>query len=447
MKKLSLIILLIFVQRSIIYAQDLDNLQNQSKSYIYNINDSTKRLNKSILTDTLQLKKIASTMNANVFMQWIKNFNQYNTPPEKNKWTLYYIKARDTLNAPFLVYVPKNYNPHKKNSLYVYLHGAASGRNQFSIASQIPISEAKVLKKPLLENAIIIYPYSRKDINWLFHQDAFETIEKEIAFVKSLYNVDDNRIYVGGHSDGGRGALWFATNKPTNFAAALGICYFPSAAFGNTHLRNLKNTMPFYGISGTKDFLFSIDMVEDIWKYAKSNHANWNFYAINGNHGLPFDYPDSTFFVYNEVFRNTRNPFPKKIEWETSDIKNGRNAWIEIKALDTSASIADWHSQLNPIVKENRKQVPLPFIKSRSGAVIAKASGNELKILTSRVKKLTLYISADMFDLSKQLQVKINNKPPLNFELKIDKAILLDEFLKHKDRVFIVANKIELTIE
>ena len=87
------------------------------------------------------------------------------------------------------------------------------------------------------------------------------------------------------------------------------------------------------------------------------------------------------------------------------------------------------------------------FNKNKSGAVIAKVTGNTIDIQTFRVKRIKLYISPDMFDMEKQIKLVINGKKFINFKPSADKNVIIDEFLKTKDRDFIVANKIEVIIK
>ncbi len=118
-----------------------------------------------------------------------------------------------------------------------------------------------------------------------------------------------------------------------------------------------------------------------------------------------------------------------------------------ITQLDTLAAKAEWHKTLNPTLTQNGKTGLADFNKNKSGAVIATVEGNNINIQTSRVKSIRLYISPDMFDLSKQVKITINNKDFLNVKLDADKQTILDEFLKTKDKDFIVATKIDLTIK
>ena len=52
-----------------------------------------------------------------------------------------------------------------------------------------------------------------------------------------------------------------------------------------------------------------------------------------------------------------------------------------------------------------------------------------------------------MFDLNQQIKLIINGKEHINLKLLQDKNVIVEEFLKTKDRDFIVDNKIEFTVK
>ncbi len=412
------------------------------------INDTTIRAEASLLDNPSYWSNIASKSTAEQLVKKIKQFNDFKPIKKENFWTFYQIRANDTLNAPFMVHIPKNYHPNERTPLYVYLHGAVISKPSFTKPEYIPNGqESKAMSQQIPQNSLIIYPLGKKDFGWLYQQQAFETIIREISFIKSRYNIDDDKIYVGGHSNGGSGAFWFAINQPTSFASFFGFNYLPKAYFGNTALKNLNNITPFYGVSASEDTTFPLVTVNSIYQFGIQNGANWTSFVRKGNHSLPFANPDSVKVIFDTLSTKTRNPFSKKISWETDNIRNGRNSWLEIIELDTLATNASWHQPLNPQVTQAGRTAEVNFNKNKSGAVKAIADGNTIWIETSRVKRIKLYISSDMFNLNEQIKLVINGKKYLNFRLEADKKVILEEFLKTKDRSFVVSNVIELTTD
>ncbi|MES2416933.1 MAG: alpha/beta hydrolase-fold protein [Bacteroidota bacterium] len=424
-----------------------DSAQTILNKTIAILNDTTIRSTTAVLDNIDYWKSFSKRNSAEQLTNKIKEFNSYSTTKKDNFWTVYHIKANDTLTIPFLVYIPQGYNPKEKTSLYVYLHGAVINRRNFANPAYIPDGlETAIMTKAVAQHAFIIYPLAKKDFGWLYQQQAFETVLKEITYVKSRYNINDDKIYIGGHSNGGSGAFWFALNQPSLFASFFGFNYLPKTYFGNTILKNLNNTRTFYGISGSEDTTFPLVTVNSIYQYGISNGANWKNFIRKGSHGLPFSSRDSINFIFDTLATRSRDPFPKKIVWETDNIKNGRYAWLEIKELDTLAAKAEWHQVLNPLVTQGGKTAEVNFNKNKSGAIIATTEGNTIKIESSRVRKIKLYLSTAMFNLNEKIKIIVNGKSYQNAKLVADKNVILEEFLKTKDRSFIVANTLELTV-
>lgn len=412
------------------------------------LEDPSERANDSLLANADHWKNMSKNESVDGMIKKIKSFNAFQKVKKTDCWTLYHIKVNDTLTVPFLVYIPRNYTGKQKIPLYVYLHGAIINKTKFANPAWIEAgSEIKIMDRAKAQNAFIIYPFGKKTFGWLYQQEAFETIIREIRMVKSLYNIDDNKVYIGGHSNGGSGAFWYAANKPSMFASFFGLNYLPRNYFGNTSFTNLKNSSTFYGVSGSNDTTFPFVTVNSIYQYAKDNGANWKNFVKVGNHGLPVSTPDSIDFIFDTLAMKTRNPFPKLINWETDDIRNGRNAWLEIVELDTLAEKASWHQALNPPITQGGKTAVVNFNLHRSGAVKARALENTITIETSRVKRIKLYISADMFDLKKKVRLIINGKEYLNVKLRADRETIVREFLNTKDRTFIVSTVIDLTLD
>ena len=118
------------------------------------------------------------------------------------------------------------------------------------------------------------------------------------------------------------------------------IIYLFHASINSTNFFYLKSRfdiphLAFLGISGIKDSVFPLATVNGIYKYAFENGANWQNFNLNGGHTTTIDNRDSIGYLFDKLASKTRNPFPNKIEWETDNVQNGRNLWIEILELDT----------------------------------------------------------------------------------------------------------------
>lgn len=396
------------------------------------------------LTDTAYWRNQALSHSSADLIRQIQQLT-YPEVATKGNWLLYHLKISDMLTVPYLVHIPRNYNPAKSIPLYVFLHGAAT-RKAFGNPAATAAAMENVLQVPL-KNAIILYPFARNGFNWLLHQQAFDAVLEQVKQVKLRYNVNDNKVYMGGHSDGARGAFWFALNNSTPFAACFGICYEP-LLFANTPLRNLRNTT-FYGISATNDILFSNAQVKQIFNYGCSAGANWYNYNVTGGHDLPFASPDSVEFLFNTLAGKSRNILPQKIYFETADVKNGRCAWLQVNALDTLQPAQNWveNYKLKITHPVTELQEAINLTPSKYGTITAQVKNNTVTIKTSRIKAFCIYALNGLFDMSKPITIKLNDEAPYTINLKPDNRLLVDEFLKTADRQMILLTKISLVVK
>jgi predicted esterase len=429
------------------FKRKADSAQQVNARMMATLTDTTRRVNAPAWGNDDFWIRSATALSGKELLTKIRDFSNFPKTEGSGTWTLYNLPVNDTLKAPFLMYIPSGYDPSRKSPLYIYLHGAAGGPKNFGNPVYTASGHAELFEKAYQQNAFIIFPYAKKDFNWLSHQPAFEAILAELAFVKSRYNIDDNKVYLGGHSDGGRGAFWFATQNPSAFAALFGICYFPQVFTGNTPLRNLQNAFTFYGVSATEDQLFPAKMVAEVQQYAGSFGAKWINTTIQGNHGLPYRAPDSLDATFSTLIRKTRNITPNKIVWETDDVRNGRYLWISISGLDTLSAPAQWHQVLNPVVTTPAKKGKVNFNPHKSGAITASVKNNEFKIETSCVKAFSIYLSQGLVDPSKPVSVTVNGRKVFSGKVEVDNELILEEFLRTKDRTYLPFAKLDYRVD
>lgn len=410
------------------------------------LTDTSSRINTTRLHDIQYWQRLSEQLPPAAFSQRIKTFHEFPDPRQKGFWTLYKITVADSIEVPFLLYIPKNYRPHRKTALYTYLHGAVINKLQFpEAASVINGPEASFIRDELKENYFILYPLGKRSFGWVYQQEAFEAILKQISYVKSLYNIDDNKVFLGGHSNGGSGAFWFAMKKPSSFATFFAFNFLPTSYSSNTTLRNLNNSWHFFGVTGKEDKTFPLSLVDNIYTIAQAAGTKWQNVFMTGGHLLPFETRDSVAFIFQKTASQKREKFPKNVIWETDDVRNGKVDWIEITKLDTISSRALWHVDILPsMVKENK--VNLPFNSNKTGSLKAQIKGNDVYVETSCIKEFKLYLYEGMFDIRKNIRVHVNGQLLFNSHVAPKNSVTLREFLKNKDRTQIVTNVITIPL-
>ena len=160
-----------------------------------------------------------------------------------------------------MVVVPESYDPAHRYPVRFYLHGgvarprrdADSGwwRNTDRVAD---------------EGHIAVFPYSWNESLW-WQAGQVDNVNGILWQLKRSYNVDDNRVYLFGVSDGGTGAWFFAFRDTTPWAAFLPFNAHPAVlsnprvgADGDLYVGNLRNKS-YYVVNGALDQLYPVDKV------------------------------------------------------------------------------------------------------------------------------------------------------------------------------------------
>ncbi len=121
------------------------------------------------------------------------------------------IAYRSTVDGalqPMMIYVPPHYDAKKSWPLYVDLHG--SGESHLTSK----IGDPNIFDEEALQIAVWGRG-PRSGYNGLSEVDVLEAID----YVTENWNVDKNRIHLGGHSMGGGGTFKLITRYPDRFAS------------------------------------------------------------------------------------------------------------------------------------------------------------------------------------------------------------------------------------
>ncbi|BAP31457.1 uncharacterized protein CHSO_2420 [Chryseobacterium sp. StRB126] len=195
-----------------------------------------------------------------------------------------YFTEPEGFKAPYIVFVPKGYKSSKPVKVIFFLHGGVNSLNDFYYQNP------DVKKEPIFSvgdrfNAIIVYPFAKKDFGWMNQQKAFENIFTILNDVEKKYNVDQNKIYLGGISNGGTATFWFASQKETPFKAFYAFAPNPVLNIGAIPFENITKDHPLYTISAKDDYVFGYGDVLKIYNQNKSKAKGWIFQTIEkGSH-------------------------------------------------------------------------------------------------------------------------------------------------------------------
>lgn len=393
--------------------------------------------------------------NAAVLYSKIKNSAPY-LPKNLQNYSILF-KVNDSTTTSYLIHLPKDYHPENKYPVLFFLHGAV--RNNALTDYQMPAENLSgwnrfYTKYADLNRVILVFPKGSKKYNWMTPDDGFFMIPEMLKQIKKAINVDDNKVFISGHSNGATGSFSYLMKKPWQFAGFYGFNTYPKVFTGGTFIENIKNRS-FINFSTDQDYYYPPNANDDFTRLMKGIKADYREERYNGfPHWFPkFDESEPAYTIlFSDLNSRKRNPFPKEISWEYDDEKYGNADWLSDIRLDTLRSKAQWHKVLNfkitkwmkydekdSLITEDVNKNAFDFPR-KSGKVKAEYSGNIFKIETSCIQSFSILISPEMVDLNKKIKVFINGKLYFDQKIQYDRKLMLKNFENNRDRSQIWVN-------
>ena len=367
----------------------------------------------------------------------------------------------DTARTAFFVHLPPNYNPAKRYPLLFFLHGAV--RNNL-LTDYLPAAwvlydwNRYYTKYAELNDVILVFPQGSKEFNWMTSDKGFFMVPKILTLVKKAINVDDNKVFITGHSNGATGSFSYLMKQPTPFAGFYGFNTQPKVFTGGTFVENIKNRS-FINFSTDKDYYYPPNANDDFTKLMNSINADYKEYRYNGfPHWFPeFDESEPAYkILFADLLQRQRNPFPKEISWEFDDNRYGNIDWLTNIKLDTLANRKAWHKEknfkINQWLEYNEKdslitktvdKMAFDFPR-KSGKIKARYADNVFHIETSCIKSFAVNIAPEMVDTNKKVRIFVNGKLRFDKRIGYDASLMLKNFDATQDRSQVWINQIDI---
>jgi predicted peptidase len=159
------------------------------------------------------------------------------------------------VDIQYLLFLPKGYDKSASDwPLILYLHGGSLRGDDIGKMKKFGLTE-RVETDPNFP-FIVVSPQCRKGEIWT-DVDALGAVLDEVA---GSYRVDPDRVYVTGHSMGGRGALYAAFKMPNRFAAVVSLAPIgPITAWADK-----LATIPLWLFHGPQDQFTQLREVEEL---------------------------------------------------------------------------------------------------------------------------------------------------------------------------------------
>ena len=272
--------------------------------------------------------------------------------PTETGFNLRHSMCTDEVERPWALYVPPDYDGSTPTPLFVVLHGGVSTPE--IPEEPLPWAEESVLMQLAVERGwLAVFPYGQDGATW-WDEVGMANINNIVCTVKREFNVNDDRVYMGGYSDGASGSFCWAMIDPTDYAAfaALSGHLGVGSLDGElpTYAPNLANTA-IYAVTSFEDQLYASDQMRPSIEMALDVGADIFYREQEGLHD--FSYAGEELPLLGKFFgRHARDPFPQHIVWETATSQYGRCRWLAIDAI-TGEQAAPWHQDHNAILADS----------------------------------------------------------------------------------------------
>lgn len=428
----------------------------KGKEQFYNeLKENENEFYSTIGSDLTEIKE------AKVLFEQIKKYNPYKTK-KKRDYSLSF-RINDSTKTSFLIHLPKNYSPEKKHPLLFFLHGAVRNNAlvDYQRADGILDGWNRFYTKYADQNdVILVFPKGSGQYNWMTPDDGFFMISEMLKQIKKGINVNDNKVFISGHSNGATGSFSYLMKQPTQFAGFYGFNTYPKVFTGGTFVENIKNRS-FINFSTDEDYYYPPNANDDFTKLMNGIKADYKEYRYNGfPHWFPeFDESEPAYkILFEDLTNRNRNPLPKEIIWEFDDEEYGNIDWLSDIKLDTISPQANWHTELNfkintwleydkdnSLITKSVDKNSFDFPR-KSGKVKAEYDNNVFRIETSCIRSLSINISTEMVNMKKKVKIYINGKLHFDEKVKYNREFILQNFENNKDRTQVWINRIELKI-
>ena len=333
----------------------------------------------------------------------------------------------------YVLIVPEDYDPSRRYPAVFYLHGGVSRPEREPGGSWWRNYDYVVGY-----DRIAVVPMAWNESMW-WQESQVENLRGILSELKGTYNVDENRVYAIGQSDGGTGAYFLSFRDTTPWAAFLPFIGFPGVLMnqsigvdGLMHLANLTNK-PFFIVNGEEDPLYPARLMESVVQTFRDIGVEHVFTMKQAGHTTSW-WPEEEENIERFIADHPRDPHPEEVFWATERTdRYNRAHWVVI-------------DELGPIAGDAERQGLAELTAYGEGGILrAVRSGNAVSVEAVGVRRFTLLISPEVFDMTSPLLVIANGEVVFDAVVPEDVETLTKWADRDQDRTMLYAA--EVTVE
>lgn len=340
-------------------------------------------------------------------------------------------------------FIKKGEQPKAGYPLFLYMHGSGDKRSEWETGFKLCHSydDAPSLHFiPQIPNGYgELYRWAIQSKQW-----AWEKLLR-LAFLED--NIDANRIYFYGISEGGYGSQRLASFYADYLAGAGPMA--GGEPLKNAPMENLAN-IAFSLRTGEMDHGFARNAMTEnaaktIAKLAEEHPGLYkNFIEIVPGMGHGINYEKTTPWLGKHV----RNPHPTYFYWEDYDMYGRhRTGFYNIKVNETSRNNDEERTCYEVSIKDNTIDLKVQNVTYTTTHSIYNIPMLFARSYTPATKgNVTLFLSEELFDLSQPVKVLVNGKEVFCGKVKPSLEAMVESCAEFFDPERVFPAKIEVEI-
>lgn len=315
--------------------------------------------------------------------------------------------TREQQPASYSVLLPLEYSPHRSYPTIIALNA-------------VSISPENTLKwwggsydhpgEALRRGYIVIAPHfhSGGGARFDFSEIAMDQIQASIEDSRKRFAIDADRIFLAGMVDGGDAALEFGLLHPKYFAGVISIRgQFRDLA--HHYWRNGKH-LGWYFVGGEMD--------------ARSSSQLFKMFQSNVN---------MIYAEYTNRFGETyREELPRLFEWMAVHQRQSARPQLNYAHIQPAEGVElDWLHCSEFKVSSRSKKPTVPVAAKFTAGL---KGTDRMEVNRTLAGKHTFWLSPELFDFDRKIQVKVKSKVVHKGYLKPNMRVMLDDYRVRNDR-------------
>lgn len=372
---------------------------------------------------------------------------------------------RDKYSSDLLYFiVPDGYEPDRPTGLIVFLHGGGltTSRDAPHYTLRFPTSESPPdtdrSGDMFAGTGMITVGPSAPGKGESYYRWCLKASEEYLADViaecKRRFHIDDDRVFIVGHSMGGFGAFHHGLRQPDRFAAI--IC--SSGAWDCGYWPVLRGT-PFFLANGVHDAVEGERWHHTDVEYGRRTHE---IFSREGLEHVYFEHDDGHAFSNNrrrigEYFAEMQNRrrdayYPRVAVATPQGFASNylhpvvHNRWLTLnKATDGRITVDELDARGDEF--DDWRLVPLRT--RRRGAMIEafNRGGNQIEVTTKNVAKFTIWLHPLMIDVARPVSIIVDGRELFRDRVQPSLVTALKSYDRRRDWGLIYPVKIEISLE